>query len=112
MDAGTLILAIGGEPGRAFEVSAWESYFAALPDLREERWDDAIAKIEAGLRDRPGHPALLYNLACAEALAGRKGKALAHLNAAITGDGGYAETARQTPTSTRYATAPTFRPPP
>jgi hypothetical protein len=92
-EEGTLVLAIGGEPGRAFEVSPWESYFGALPDLRAERWEDAIAKIEAGLRARPGHPALLYNLACAEARCGRGAEAIAHLRDAISGDPAYLEAA-------------------
>lgn len=85
-EEGTLIVAIGGEPGRPFVVSAWESYFGALPDMRAERWTEAIDRIEAGLRDRPGHPSLLYNLACAEARAGRSEEALAHLNAAVAGE--------------------------
>ncbi len=82
----TLVLAIGGEPGRAYEVSAWESYFAAMPSFRAERWDEAIALMEEGLRERPGHPSLLYNLACAESRAGRPLDALTHLQAAVRGD--------------------------
>jgi tetratricopeptide (TPR) repeat protein len=85
-EAGTLVLAIGGVPGKPFEVSAWESYFAAMPALREQRYDDAIAMIEQGLSERPGHPALLYNLACAESLAGRSLDALAHLQQAVAAD--------------------------
>jgi hypothetical protein len=107
-EEGTLVLAIGGEPGRAFEVSAWESYFAALPDLKGERWEDAITKIETGLRDRPNHPSILYNLACAEALAGRKDDALMHLDAAITGDATYAETARTDPDLDSVRDSPGF----
>jgi len=92
-EEGTLVLAIGGEPGRPFEVSPWESYFGALPDVRAEHWEDAIAKIEAGLRARPGHPALLYNLACAEARCGRSVEAIGHLREAIGGDPTYLESA-------------------
>ena len=66
------MLAVGGEPGRAYEVSPWESYFAAMPAFRDERWDEAIAMIEDGPARAPGHPSILYNLACAESLpAGR-----------------------------------------
>jgi hypothetical protein len=96
-EAGTLVLAVGGEPGRAFEVSAWESYFGALPDVHAERWSDAIARIREGLRDRPGHPALLYNLACAEARDGRSAAAIAHLREAIEAEPGYLESARSDP---------------
>jgi hypothetical protein len=94
---GTLVLAIGGEPGQVFEVSAWESYFGALPDIRAGRWAEAIATIEAALRERPGHPSLLYNLACAEARCGRGEDALAHLREAIAGDPRHLEAAANDP---------------
>jgi hypothetical protein len=88
-EEGTLVLAIGASPGRPFTVSPWESYFAALPALRAGRFEEAIALIEAGLADRPGHPALLYNLACAESLGGRPLEALGHLQQAVAADPSY-----------------------
>ena len=90
----TLVLAIGGVPGKAFEVSAWETYFSAMPAFREQRYEDAIALMEEGLRERPSHPALLYNLACAESLAGRPLDAITHLQQAIAADPKWAEQAR------------------
>ena len=48
-----------------------------MPAFREERWDEAIALMEEGLAEKPGNPALLYNLACAESRAGRVDAALA-----------------------------------
>jgi mannose-6-phosphate isomerase-like protein (cupin superfamily) len=92
-EEGTLVLAIGGEPG-VHEVSPWEWYFAAMPAFREERWDDAIALMEEGLVERPGNPALLYNLACAESRSGRAEEALAHLRQAVETDPTYLERAR------------------
>ncbi|MBV8396622.1 MAG: hypothetical protein JO064_10245 [Actinobacteria bacterium] len=83
-DDGTVVLALGGEPGAAYQVSPWESYFAAFPALREERYDEAIALMEAGLREHPGNPSILYNLACAEALARRSADALRHLAEAVS----------------------------
>jgi len=96
-ERGTLVLAIGGVPGKPFEISAWESCFAAMPALRERRYDDAIALMEDGLRERPGHPALLYNLACAESLAGRSLDALAHLQQAVVADPKWREQAKADP---------------
>ena len=90
----TLVLAIGGWPGKPFEVSAWESYFAAMPALRDQRYEDAIARIEEGLREQPGHPALLYNLACAESLAGRPLDAITHLQEAVAAEPKWAEQAK------------------
>lgn len=96
-EPGTLVLAVGGEPGRAYEVSPWEAYFAAIPFFKAERWDDAIALIEEGLRERPGHPSLLYNLACAESRSGRPLEALAHLQEAVRGDPKHRAAARDDP---------------
>jgi len=94
-EEGTLVLAIGAEPGVPYQPSAWEWYFSAMPAFREERWDDAIALMEEGLAEKPGHPAILYNLACAESRAGRPHEALTHLQAAVSTDPGYADRARE-----------------
>ena len=93
----TLVLAIGAEPGVAYEVSPWESYFGALPAIREKRYADAISQIEAGLVERPGHPSILYNLACAESLAGRPLDAITHLQEAVRADPKYLERAKADP---------------
>lgn len=106
--AGTLVLAIGGERERAFEVSAWEWYFAALPDIRAERWEAAMATIAPGLAERPGHPALLYNLACVESRAGLGERALSHLRAAIDADSHYLEAARTDPDFDALRDRPNF----
>jgi quercetin dioxygenase-like cupin family protein len=77
------VLALGGKPGEAYQVSAWEAMFAAQPAAQHERWDEAIAIHEEALRERPDHPALLYNLACMECRGGRYAGALAHLRRAV-----------------------------
>src|SRR5438105_11896512 len=89
-----LVLAVGGPPGRAYEVSAWESYFVAAVFLEQGDWDAAIATIEEGLRLHPGNPSVLYNLACAEARGGRTQAAIAHLKEAIASNARVAERAR------------------
>jgi tetratricopeptide (TPR) repeat protein len=77
------VLAVGGKPGEAFEVSAWETMFAAAPLVREERWDEAIELHEDALAERPNSAPLLYNLACFESRAGRRDDALRHLQRAV-----------------------------
>jgi hypothetical protein len=96
-EEGTFVLAVGGEPGRAFEVSPWEFSFSAGPLLAEGRYDEAIALMEEGLAERPGNASLLYNLACAESLAGRPLEALGHLTEALRAEPSYAERARLDP---------------
>jgi len=80
------VLVIGGKPGQAHEVSAWEWMFRASPHLRAGRHDEARQVLQEGLEAKPGHPALLYNLACAEALAGDSEAALDHLGEAAAAD--------------------------
>lgn len=83
VDASTLVLAVGGKPGEAFTPSAWESYFSASPLAKEGQYDEALAVMERDAELHGDKPAFLYNLACFEALAGRRGEAVAHVVQAI-----------------------------
>ncbi|HYY04814.1 MAG TPA: hypothetical protein VE736_13080 [Gaiellaceae bacterium] len=83
IDEDTLVLAVGGKPGEAFTPSAWESWFSAAPLAKAGRFDEAIALMRRDAESHPDHPALLYNLACYEALAERSDDALAHLARAV-----------------------------
>jgi hypothetical protein len=96
-EEGTVVLAVGGEPGRAYEVAPWEFSFGAMPALAEERYEEAIALLEAGLAEHPGNASILYNLACAESLSGRTPEAIAHLSAALPGNPKYEARARVDP---------------
>ena len=81
-EPGTTVLAIGGVPGR-HEVSAWEYIFPAIPPTRSGDYERAKAIVREGLEHKPGDPALLYSLACVEALAGEHDAALEHLSTAV-----------------------------
>jgi tetratricopeptide (TPR) repeat protein len=87
----TVVLALGGKPGEPHEISSWEAMFAAVPAMREERWDDAIQIHEDALREAPDDPRLLYNLACIEARGQRRLDALLHLKRAVELDPKWAE---------------------
>jgi hypothetical protein len=80
-EPGTTVLAIGGVPGK-HEISAWEYYFPAIPAQREGDYDTARRIIEAGIAEHD-LPALHYNLACVEALAGNADRALEQLGVAV-----------------------------
>jgi hypothetical protein len=80
-DAGTTVLAIGGKPG-LHEISAWEYAFPAAPAKNAGDYDTARRILEEGLREKD-HPALRYELACVEALAGNGDRALELLNVAV-----------------------------
>ena len=79
------VLAVGGRPGDPHEISAWEYAFAASPHLRAGRYDEARRVLHEGLEAKPGSPAILYDLACVEALAGKKETALQLLNESVAG---------------------------
>ena len=88
------VLAVGGKPGEAHEISAWEYTFAASPHLREGRYDDARKVLLEGLEARPGSPPLLYDLGCVEARAGETDRALELLNEAVAADDRFREYAQ------------------
>jgi tetratricopeptide repeat protein len=80
---GTTAIAVGGVPGRPYEVSPWEPTFAAKP-LADAGDPGAAADLMAdALAAYPGNAVVLYNTACFEALAGRRDDAIAHLREAV-----------------------------
>jgi hypothetical protein len=82
---GTTVLAIGGVPGRAYEADDWELWEPLRPAYEAGRYDEVADRGRAVVEAHPGSPTLLYNLACAEALAGRKADAIEHLRRSIEG---------------------------
>lgn len=81
-EAGTAVLAVGGTAGEAYEVSGWEVWAPFHARYEAGDYDGVIAdtreRIEAGSYAVP-----LYNLACCEALAGRRADAVRHLRTAF-----------------------------
>ena len=88
------VLAVGGKPGAPHEVSAWEYAFAASPHIRVGRYDEARQLLREGLETKPSSPALLYDLACVEALAGESDQALELLDQAVAADERFREYAQ------------------
>ena len=83
VEDGTTVLAVGGEPGVPYDVSAWEWRFRAQPHIAAGEWEKGIALMHDGLVAKPGDASLLYNLACFEANLGRHDDAVAHLAQAL-----------------------------
>ncbi len=80
----TTILAVGGTQGEAYRDSGWETWMALRQLYDAGRFDEVADRAEqmmAGM-SQPA-PAFLYNVACAESLAGRKADAIGHLRQAI-----------------------------
>jgi quercetin dioxygenase-like cupin family protein len=96
-EEGTMVLAIGGEPGHAYIPSPWEANFVALPLVRAGRNVEAIEVLQDGLREHPGNAAILYNLARAEALRGHPLEAVSRLQQAVAANPAYLDRARTDP---------------
>ena len=96
-EPGTTVLAIGAQPGVAFEVSGWERSAAALRFWKTGEWDRAIEVLSGELADRPDSAGTLYNLACAEARGGHTEDALFHLRRAVELDERFRDTALADP---------------
>ncbi len=68
------VLVLGGTPGEAYEAidwgEAWEYHHKSMIAYGEQRYDDAVEAVRAGLEHTPDHPGLHYNYACFATLAG------------------------------------------
>ena len=82
-ESGSTVLAVGGEPGQAYEVSPWEFYFAAIPAAKAGDWDKAAEITREGLELHPDRASVYYNLACFEAQGGHADEAIEHLTRAV-----------------------------
>jgi hypothetical protein len=79
VEADTTVLVVGATAGRAFEPSPWEAWLEALPLYTAKDFASAADVMHRALERHPDNSNILYNLACCEALAGRRDEALAHL---------------------------------
>jgi tetratricopeptide (TPR) repeat protein len=87
-EAGTTILALGGTPGEAYAPIGWELWGPIRPLYEEGRYAEAADRTKELLAvEGDAYPAILYNLACCESLAGRKDDAIEHLRASLAGPG-------------------------
>jgi tetratricopeptide (TPR) repeat protein len=79
----TTIVVAGGTPGRAYEVDGWELWAPFHPLYQAGQYAEAADGARATIEAHPEYPGALYNLACAESLAGRPADAITHLRLAI-----------------------------
>ena len=82
-EPGTTLLAIGGEPGKAYVPSGYEIWSQLREDFDAGNYEAVADRGRELMGQNPQYPLPLYNLACAEALAGRKEDAIEHLRQSI-----------------------------
>jgi quercetin dioxygenase-like cupin family protein len=80
---GTTLVAVGGAPGQAYEVAGFEVW-APFQQLYEKgEYAEVADRARETIEAHPQYAGTFYNLACCEALAGRKDDALRHLRHAF-----------------------------
>jgi hypothetical protein len=79
----TTILAVGGVVGKPYQPSGWELWAPLRPLYEAGEYAEAADRGRELVEAHPEYPALAYNLACTESLAGRTTDALEHLRDAI-----------------------------
>jgi tetratricopeptide (TPR) repeat protein len=93
--AETTVLSVGAKPGEPYAPRSWEVDRDVVALLEAGRPAEAKAMLLEALERYDDEGALLYNLACAEALLGEHDVALDHLRQAIAGLPAAADWARE-----------------
>jgi tetratricopeptide (TPR) repeat protein len=86
----TTIVAVGAPKGAAYRATDWERGARALRHWQTKDWEAAIAELSELHEAHPDDATIVYNLACAESLAGRREDALRHLRQAAELDDSFA----------------------
>ena len=81
-EPGTTVLAVGSTVGKAYEAGGWEVWAQFHPAYEAGEYDAVIECAREPL-EASGYATPLYNLACCEALTGRKEDAIGHLRVAL-----------------------------
>jgi hypothetical protein len=79
----TVLVAVGGVPGKAYEAGGWEIWAPIVPLYRAGEYEQVADRLTAALADDPPYPMIHYNAACVMSLTGRKADAIKHLRRAL-----------------------------
>jgi len=79
---GTIVFAVGGSVGEAFNPGGWDSFALAVAYGESGRLDEARAIMSQLIAEKPNYWATHYNAGCFEAQAGNADAAFEHLRRA------------------------------
>lgn len=82
-EPGTTLLAVGAAAGRAYEPSGYEVWMPLNELFQAGEYEQLIERGREAIEAHPEYAVPMYNLACAESLAGRKEDAIEHLRQAL-----------------------------
>jgi mannose-6-phosphate isomerase-like protein (cupin superfamily) len=91
---GTSVLAIGATRGAAYRAPGWEHAAVGAEAYRRGDFEAAATILRDAEAEHPDVVGVVYNLACCEALSGRRDQALEHLRRAVELDPQIARHAR------------------
>jgi mannose-6-phosphate isomerase-like protein (cupin superfamily) len=91
---GTSVLAVGAPRGAAYRAAGWEHSAVGAEAYRRGDFAAAVTLLRRAESEHPDVVGVVYNLACCEALSGRREEALEHLRRAVELDPKIARHAR------------------
>jgi mannose-6-phosphate isomerase-like protein (cupin superfamily) len=80
---GTSVLAVGAPRGAAYSAPGWEHSAVAAAEYRRGDFAAAVTLLRKAESEHPDVVGVVYNLACCEALSGRRDDAVEHLRRAV-----------------------------
>jgi tetratricopeptide (TPR) repeat protein len=95
VEAQTIIIAVEGTPGKAYEARGWELWAPLAPLYAAGQYEEVAARLTALVSAHPQYPMLFFNLACCESQCGRTSEALEHLQHAVEMSEEFRQSARE-----------------
>ena len=105
----TTLIAIGGAPGEAYVPHGYEIWSQLQPLFQAGKYEQVADRGKQLLAEHPEYPGVSYNVACAEALAGRPADAIEHLRQAVESSERFRELARDDSDFDSIRDEPAFR---
>jgi tetratricopeptide (TPR) repeat protein len=109
VEAETIIIAIEGTPGQAYDARGWELWAPLVPLYEAGEYAEVADRLRAVVEASPQYALSFYNLACCESLSGRKTDALDHLRQAIEMSGEFRDSAKDDPDLDPLRDEPAFK---
>jgi mannose-6-phosphate isomerase-like protein (cupin superfamily) len=82
-EPGTVVVAVGGTPGKPYDPVGWELWSPLRPLYEAGEHAEVVTRGRELIASNPQSGLLFYNVACCESLTGQTAEALEHLRTAI-----------------------------
>jgi mannose-6-phosphate isomerase-like protein (cupin superfamily) len=82
-EPGTVVVAVGGTPGKTYTAVGWELWSPLRPLYEAGEHAEVVTRGRELIASNPQSGLLFYNVACCESLTGQTAEALEHLRTAI-----------------------------